>query len=371
MTNGTAGQSDNTNGASIETSGATASATPPAGAADTGVAAATIENASTSTPQSNWFRRFFWLGDKVAEATANNFGPTKPGWQEFELARETRTAIEEVKELGESKFAVVLLARSEVLLLLRCHMIRHGLKLPEHAMTERDWATARTVPIIDSTWNDLPGTHRADVEACFGPLGETSPIGLDSAQRTQLIMALKDVASELVEPLERDAAGIGQILAKRWIRIGVATAAAFIGLWMFANWLLDHSGKVNLALNCPVTTSSQEPGAGTDHHLLVNGDYAKMGFHTQNGPNQFVVIDLGSVKKFDKVIVYNRTECCKERAVPLRLEVSDDNVHYNKLADRTSIFDVWTAKMLRARGRYVRLRLLESNFFHLNEVEIF
>jgi hypothetical protein len=371
MTNGNAGQSDNTNSSTNEPSGETTSAMPPSNTADTGVAAATIENAGTSTPKSNWFRRFFWLGDQIAEATAKNFGPTKPGWQEFELARETRTAVEEVKELGESKFAVVLLARSEVLLLLRCHMIRHGLKLPEHAMTEQDWATARTVPLIDNTWNDLPGTHRANVEACFGPLGETFPIGLDSAQRTQLIMALKDVASELIEPLEQDARKIGRIMASRWIRVCAAGAAVLVGLWMFVGWLFDHSGRVNLALNCPVTTSSQYPTAGLDHHLLVDGDRTNMGFHTQNtGPEQWVVIDLGSAKKFDKVVAYN-VSGAQDRAAPLRLEVSDDNVNYTKLADRGDVFDVWTAKTLRARGRYVRLRLLRAEYFHLSEVEVY
>jgi hypothetical protein len=55
----------------------------------------------------------------------------------------------------------------------------------------------------------------------------------------------------------------------------------------------------------------------------------------------------------------------------VRLEVSDDGTNYRKLEDRKEIFDVWTTSMLRAKGRYVRLRLLESNYFHLNEVEIY
>ena len=112
-------------------------------------------------------------------------------------------------------------------------------------------------------------------------------------------------------------------------------------------------------------------GVGLDHRLLVDGDVTNIGFHTENGPNQFVVIDLGEVKKFDKVVVYNRVDCCKERAVPVRLEVSDDGVRYTKLEDRTEVFDVWTAKMLRAKGRYLRLRLLQVNPFHLSEVEVY
>jgi hypothetical protein len=194
---------------------------------------------------------------------------------------------------------------------------------------------------------------------------------IDAPQRSQLAAALRDMASGLIEPLESDATRVRRIVLLRWSRIGAAVLVAFVALWPLGSWLMDRSGKVNLALNHPVTISSQCAGLGTDHRLLVDGDHTNLGFHTDNGPNQFAVIDLGKIRRFDKVIVYNRADCCKERAVPMRLEVSNDGKTYTKLADRTEEFDIWTAKSLRAKGRYLRLRLLAVNPFHLAEVEVY
>jgi hypothetical protein len=53
------------------------------------------------------------------------------------------------------------------------------------------------------------------------------------------------------------------------------------------------------------------------------------------------------------------------------LEVSDDNVNFRKVQDRTEEFDVWTAKGLDAHGRYVRLHHLGTNFLHFAEVEVY
>jgi len=145
----------------------------------------------------------------------------------------------------------------------------------------------------------------------------------------------------------------------------------FVAMSLAFGWFLDHSGNVNLALDRPVTVSTQITTIGTDHHQLVDGDHTNLGFHTDNLPNQFAVIDLGSTKKFDKVVVYNRKDCCQERAIPLVIEVSDDGAHYQKLAERDEQFDVWAATKLRGKGRYVRLRLLSANPFHLSEVEIY
>ena len=319
----------------------------------------------------NWFRRFFWLDEKLADVSAHHLGPKQSGWQEFELAREARTVLQEAKELGEFNFHVLLLARSEVQLLLRCHLLQNGLTVPTQAMTSEDWDRARKVAVVDAIWVNLTAHQSTAVQACFGLEGENWLIALSTEERTGLIAVLTEMALALMQPLESDASEIGRVLTQRWLRIAIASALAVAGIWSASHRILDKAGTVNLALNRPVTTSSQEPTAGLDHHLLVDGNHATLGFHTLSGPNQFVVIDLGSNKKFDKVVVYNRTECCNERAVPARLEVSDDGVNYTKLEDRKEIFDVWTASMLRASGRYVRLRLLESNYFHLNEVEIY
>jgi len=324
-----------------------------------------------NAPISNPFWRFFWLEARVASATAQEFGPSLPGWRDFEFAREARVAVREIRELGETNYPVLLLERSEVLLLLRCHMQRHGIDTPGAVMTEHDWNRACQIPVIAKLWENLSTGQRSNVMTSLSSSAEMFLSEFDAPQRSQLAAALRDMASGLIEPLESDATRVRRIVLLRWSRMGAALLVAFVALWTLGSWLMDRSGKVNLALNHPVTISSQCAGLGTDHRLLVDGDHTNLGFHTDNGPNQFAVIDLGKIRRFDKVIVYNRADCCKERAVPMRLEVSNDGKTYTKLADRTEEFDIWTAKSLRAKGRYLRLRLLAVNPFHLAEVEVY
>ena len=329
------------------------------------------EKPAARVARTSWIRRFFWLDEKIVQANVSSLGPKRPGWNEFRLALEAHAGFEEIKESGESRFAALLLVRSEVLLLLRCHMHRAGIDVPDSAMSLEDLARARQIPLVGNMWNELPRTLLANVESCFGPNTETFFIDQDASHRVALVLTLTEMSSLLRKPLEHTASEVGRLIARRWSRIGAALAVAVVSLWALIGWSMDRAGGVNLALNRRVTTSSQMGGANSDHPLLVDGNVTNLGFHTDSAPNQFVVIDLGGIKKFDKVVVYNRTDCCKERAVPVRLEVSDDGVNYRKLEDRIEVFDVWTAKMLRARGRYVRLRLLQVNFFHLNEVEIY
>lgn len=61
-------------------------------------------NKPAAITRSNSLRRFFWLDDRIAEANARSFGPSKAGWREFELARQIRDAIEEANESSESRF---------------------------------------------------------------------------------------------------------------------------------------------------------------------------------------------------------------------------------------------------------------------------
>jgi F5/8 type C domain len=105
--------------------------------------------------------------------------------------------------------------------------------------------------------------------------------------------------------------------------------------------------------------------------MLVDGITDVMGVHTNGGEQQWVVIDLGAVKKFKRIVVYNRPDCCAERAVPLKVEVSNDNQNYTQIAERAESFDKWTIKDLDAEYRYIRLKNTPPNFLHLAEVEVY
>jgi hypothetical protein len=324
-----------------------------------------------STAQRGLLRKVFWLDDKLAQAEQKGFSKSQPGWAEFELSRQARAGIVQIGETGEGNAAVLLLERAEVLFLIRSHLARRTLAPACMALSADDWSHARELPAIAEVWAELSGAQQSAVEVGLGEKAELAIVELDLKQRRYLASGLRKLAAALSEPLEREASLIGRVLFMRWARIGAALLVLLGIVFAITGSVEKRFAKPNLALGRPVTVSSQFPDAGLDHTLLVDGDRTNLGFHTDNSPNQWVTIDLGASKSISKVVVYNRAECCQERAVPLRLEVSDDNVNYRKVADRTEEFDVWTAKGLDAKGRYVRLRHLGANFLHLAEVEIF
>jgi F5/8 type C domain. len=110
---------------------------------------------------------------------------------------------------------------------------------------------------------------------------------------------------------------------------------------------------------------------GRDPSLLVDGDLTNLGFHTIEAPNQNVTIDLGRVQRISRVVVYNRADCCQERAVPLKIEVSGDDGQFRQVAERKEHFEKWKADFPPTNARYVRLTDLAAAAFHLSEVEVY
>jgi hypothetical protein len=322
--------------------------------------------------ESSGLRRFFWLDERVAEAKKASFGPNSPGFSEFEMAKQVHAGVVQIGETGESNGAVLLLERIEVLSLLQSHLLHAGLPCVGRAhLTEADFQQLRNIPRFLEVWNELSIAQQNAITVALGPDAERGVIGLDAKNRRYLASGLRKLSAVLTDPLEFEANRVGRVLFVRWARIGAAAVAA-IGLVLSAyGAYAKATAKPNIALHRPVTISSQFPGEGTDHDLLVDGDTTNLGFHTTAGPNQFVVIDLGTVKPISKVVVTNRADCCQERAVPLNLEVSNDGTSYHKIAERRELFDTWTADKLNTKARYVKLSLGASNFLHLSEVEVY
>lgn len=335
-------------------------------------AAVTAGAANPRKSNGGWFRRFFWLDERVAEAKKLCFGPSSPGFAEYEMAKQVHAGVVQIGEAGESNGAVLLLERIEVLALLQSHLLNAGLPcLGKAHLTEEDFQQARSIPRILEVWNELSTAQQNALTVALGPDAERGVIGLDSKNRRYLASGLRKLSSALTEPLEFEANRIGRVLFIRWARIGAAAVAALGVVLVAYGAYAKATAKPNLALHRPVTISSQYPGEGQDHSLLVDGDTSNLGFHTGGGGNQFCVIDLGAVKAFSKVVVTNRADCCQERAIPLQLEVSDDGVNYRKIAEKREVFDTWNVDKLSVKARYVKLMNLSSNFLHLSEVEVY
>lgn len=383
MNDGNAGQSNASVGfpaGSTQGAAQTPSVTPGSDPRSPTDAAATVGEpaptaSSPSGTQAKGFgllRRFFWLDNRVADAAVIGFSKTNAGWAEFEIGRQARAGIVQIGGAGEDNAAVLLLERAEVLFLLRSHLSRCNLAPTGMSLSEKDWASARQEPAIAEVWAELSVRQQSALQAGLGPQAELALVNLDVKQRRYLASALRTLALALSEPLEREASLVGRVLIVRWARIGAAALVLLAIAWFITGAIEKRLAKPNIALGRPITTSSNySADAPLDHPLLVDGNRTNLGFVTKDAPNQWVMIDLGSTKNISKVVVYNRVDCCQDRAIPLRLEVSDDGINFKKVVDRTDEFEVWTAKGLDAKGRYVRLRHLGANFLHFAEVEVY
>jgi len=321
--------------------------------------------------QPHWLNRFLWMGARVAEARAKTFGPDQPGFACFDLARRLCDDIIEVGQTGKSSLAVLLLECDQVGLLIRAHLEREGLASGAGPLGEAGWANALKVPVVAAALAMLTGAQIATLTELLGPGRDASLAKVTLEDREAFASAVHGLAAALSEPLEFEAYRLWRALFERWLRIGAAAVVVAVLLGVAGLWLDKKFSKPNIALHRPVTISSQYATEGKDHSLLVDGNRENIGFHTESGGQQWVVIDLGSVRTFNKVVVYNRVNCCQERATPMKLEVSKDNVTFKLLRERKETFDKWTAKGLHAEGRYVRLSNTPPNYFHLAEVEIY
>jgi hypothetical protein len=333
----------------------------------------TPNNPLPSAPQtsgsSNALRRLIWLDERVKEARVQTFAAGQPGWAEYDAARQARDGVVQIGETGQTSFAVLLLERDAVALLVRAHVARAGLVVSDGPLLESDWEIARKVPAIQEAWNNLSAVQVANLITSTGAQGDQAIASLAAAQRKAFALGLHDFVTAIAEPLEFEANRLGRALFSRYTRVTLVAVAILAVIAMIGSWISAKFEKPNVALHRPVEVSSQYPGAGEDHSLLVDGDRTNLGFHTDCSGG-WVIIDLGAPKNIEKVVVYNRSEY-PERAVPLIIEVSNDHQNFRQVAEKREVFDKWAAKGLNAQGRYVKLRNTTSACFHLSEVEVY
>jgi len=347
---------------------AAAASTAGPNASATANAPAAVPARATTSP--GVFRRFIWLQERVAEARRTTFGPSQPGFAEYDAARHAKEGVVQIGETGQTSWSVLLLERMAASLLLRAHAAKNGTPLSKGALTDTDWENARKVPAVNEAWNNLSALQVSALVDALSEGGEQATAQLPEAQRKAFAVGLHSFVKTLSEPLEFEANRLGRALFARYTRVAVLAVAVLVIIVGISNWLGSRFEKPNIALHRPVETSSQYPGAGEDHSLLVDGDRTNLGFHTNCEGPQFVVVDLGAVRQIDKVVVYNRPEF-QERAVPIFLDVSTDKQNFKQVATRKEVFDKWAATGLGVQARYVRLRHTPPNCFHLSEVEVY
>jgi hypothetical protein len=81
-------------------------------------------------------------------------------------------------------------------------------------------------------------------------------------------------------------------------------------------------------------------------------------------------VDLGRPKQFTSVDIRNREDCCKERAVPLVVQSSNDRESWKELGRQTTEFDVWNLTFPAETARYVRVVAERRTMLHLKSIRV-
>ena len=79
----------------------------------------------------------------------------------------------------------------------------------------------------------------------------------------------------------------------------------------------------NVAPKAKLAHSSLYPGFPPKN--LVDGNM-KTFAHTQNGPHEWFLFDLGQRMSIDKVVIWNRRDCCHERMRDIQVQLSNDAI---------------------------------------------
>jgi len=326
------------------------------------------ENESSSAPKTeqSWLDRVLWLGPQGPAAGTAAWEPGQPGFDFVALARQVCDEAGRIPRTGRGARVVFMLDCIAVELLLRAHLARAGHE--SVLLTEADWARVQALPCLASAWGKLSSAQREALRTVVGAQPVAATTCLSDEERDAFAQSLRELIRDLNAQFDADAGRLAWAVITRWWRIAVVCALMVVTVGLAAAWVRSLTSR-NLAFHCPVSASSLN-GYGPDPSRLVDGVTDQIAFHTNGGEQQWVVIDLGEVKQFDQIVVYNRPDCCPERAVPLRVEVSNDDRSYRQIAERREVFDRWVVKNLHTEGRYVRLLNSPPNFFHLAEVEI-
>jgi hypothetical protein len=137
--------------------------------------------------------------------------------------------------------------------------------------------------------------------------------------------------------------------------------------------------RTNIALGCRTSQSSEQPDVAAPSTNAVNGiRTGKFGFHTASEKGAWWSVDLGDIRTFDLIVIYNRLDGpCASRSRTLQVITSDDLQVWALLYEHDgTVFGGIDGRPLIIRcpgkkARHVRIRLREQNFLHLDQVEVY
>jgi hypothetical protein len=93
-------------------------------------------------------------------------------------------------------------------------------------------------------------------------------------------------------------------------------------------------------------------------------------FHTLPSENPYVEIDLGAEHTLRRIEIENRKDCCRERALPLNVEVLEGG-HWRLIAQRRAPFSTWSQEVAPVRARKVRVMRPGNTYLHLRRISLY
>jgi len=145
--------------------------------------------------------------------------------------------------------------------------------------------------------------------------------------------------------------------------------------------IINPNPPVNLALNKPTAQSSVfDPEIyGYNAHGACNSNKTGgFGFCTFKENQPWWQIDLQGTHQLSEIKIYNRMDCCQERASTLNILLSQDALNWELCYSNSkeNLFGGIDGKPLTVNvqhqvARFVRLQLRENEYLHLDEVEIY
>ena len=167
--------------------------------------------------------------------------------------------------------------------------------------------------------------------------------------------------------LDEDALSVWRERGWRWTTLALTVGFAVVGI-----------GELRLALRPELARTAAWRLSSTQLRRAAGGrgfDTTSEGlpnifFQTVAEPSPWIEFDLGARREITMVRVVNRLDCCRDWAVPLVVDGSDDRTTWRPLARREEPFDTWRAMFPPTRVRYVRLGVPRLTQFSLSWIEI-
>lgn len=317
----------------------------------------------------NWCRARLASSSRAAKSEALLRGV--PGYDEYRWAQHALAASRQLGGFMESPASSILLRRAALALALRATAVRHGLVRPSPHGDRLDLDSVLGLSTLGALNSTLSRKQTDLLRQCIEGEAEGTLIAASKDPSIGLA-ALLMIATELVlAPLEAEVSVARAAPHRRLARWAAATVGilSLVGLLI---WALSPGFRTNsLASGKKVSVSSTILAFNPSPQLLVDGDRANLGIHSDCSAGQFAVIDLEKVEPIHRIVVFNRADCCKERAVPLEVLLSRDGTNYQSVGTRTAVFDEWELSVNAAPGRYVKLLHPGAGCFHLAEVEVY